>query len=87
MFLYIHRIQPYPYLVKIIKILVTLKLIQLLRKFVCRHLWESVINTVSLKEIKQLFFEQQPFGFFFKFSKSINICVKLSTISKPEHMV
>ena len=34
----------------------------MLRKFICRHQMVSVINTVSLKGIKQLVFEQQTFG-------------------------
>ena len=44
--------------------LVTLKLIQLLRKFISRHLQVSVINTVSLKEIEQLVFGQWTFEVF-----------------------
>ena len=65
---------------------VTLKLIHLLREFTWRHLWISVLNAVSLKGIKQLVFKQWPFGVFQVF-KSIDICMKLSNISKHEHMV
>ena len=47
----------------------------------------SVKHTVRLKEIKQLVFEQQPFGVFQVF-KSIDTCIKLSksiTQSKVTH--
>ena len=61
----------------------TLKLIQLLRKFTWRHLWISVLNAVSLKEIKQLVVEQQPFGVFQVF-KSIDTCINLSKSMNTE---
>ena len=68
-------------------ILAILKLIQLLRKFTCRHLWISVLNSVSLKGIKQLVFEQWPFGVFHVFM-SIDFCTKLSqSCNGNEHRV
>ena len=36
------------------KFLMTLKLVQLFRKSIWRHLWASVVNAVNLKEIKQV---------------------------------
>ena len=50
-----------------------IKLNQLLRKFIYRHLWVSVINAVSLKEIEQLVFKQQTFKDY-KTSSSIPHC-------------
>ena len=52
----------------------TLKLIQLLEKFTHRHLWVSAINAVSLKEIKQLVFEQQTFEVFQVFQVYRHLC-------------
>ena len=56
------------------KILAILKLIQLLRKYIYRHLYVSVINTVSLKGIEQLVFEQWTFGFFQVFQIYRHLC-------------
>ena len=54
-FLYIHEAQLHLHLFNLIQYLVTLKPTQLLRKFVWRHLWVSVVNVANLKEIKQGF--------------------------------
>ena len=45
-----------PLSVQLITILATLKLIQLGRKLIWRHLLASVVNAVNLKEIKQVVF-------------------------------
>ena len=42
-----------------------------------KHLWVSILNTVSLKGIKQLVFEQWTFGVFQVFM-SVDFCIKLS---------
>ena len=60
-FLWTHREQLHLHLLNLIKYLAMLKLTQLLRKFIWRHLWVSVANTVSLKGIEQLVFKQWPF--------------------------
>ena len=57
-FLYIHRAQLHLHLSKLIIFSVTLKLNQLLRKFMWRYLWISATNTVHLKEIEQMVFKQ-----------------------------
>ena len=48
-----HRIKLWHQLISPIKFVATLKLNQSLRKFICRKLRVSLLNTVSLKEIKQ----------------------------------
>ena len=68
---------------QLMKMFCNLKTIQLLRKFTWRHLLVSVLNTVSLREIEQLVFEQQPFGVF-KVFISIDICIKLSKSMNTE---
>ena len=79
-FLWVHRTQPYPYLPKLIKFLATLKLIQLLRKFVWRYLWVTVVNTVSLKEIEWIVFKKQTSeicGNFFLWTCTVKIKLHL----------
>ena len=39
----------------------TQKHTQLLRQFIWRHLWVSVVNAVNLKEIEQVVFKQWTF--------------------------
>ena len=56
MFLQDHRIQLWHCLIKIGKLIATLKLVSLLRKFTGRDLRVSLLNTVSLNEIEQVVF-------------------------------
>ena len=64
LFLQDHRTQLWHYLTRKKKIIATLKLIQLLRKFTCRHLRVSLLNAISLKEIEQVVFAYYNFNNF-----------------------